>query len=198
MKVVDNFLPKAYQDALEELLLGDDFPWYVNKRTVGNVEDSKLKYPHRAKNVFDCGQLTHGFVGNGQTTSTYFPIVSLLLHHLMLTENLRTDNPIRVKANLNHPANTNVNNIHYPIHIDKLDAAKDEFFSCIYYVNDCDGDTMFFNEGGKEEISRVHPKKGRIVYFDSTIPHAGQPPKTHYLRCVINMVFNLKGTNEPT
>jgi hypothetical protein len=44
-------------------------------------------------------------------------------------------------------------------------------------------------EDGKNEISRVTPKKGRLVLFDGGVLHAGQPPKTSEVRCVININF---------
>ena len=58
---------------------------------------------------------------------------------------------------------------------------------CLYYVNDSDGDTIFFDDFGKE-IKRVSPKKGRIAFFDGSIEHSGsRPTKNH--RIVINFNF---------
>lgn len=57
----------------------------------------------------------------------------------------------------------------------------------LYYVNDADGDTVFFNKQGKE-FQRVTPKKGRVVFFNGNIMHGGGIPKIHP-RCVAN--FNI-------
>ena len=45
-------------------------------------------------------------------------------------------------------------------------------FSFIYYVNNSDGNTYFFNKDN-EIIESVEPREGRAVMFDSNISHAG-------------------------
>ena len=57
----------------------------------------------------------------------------------------------------------------------------------IYYVNDAEGDTVFF-DNNKQIIKRVQPKRGRVVMFDGEILHAGSPARQQP-RCLVN--FNL-------
>ena len=58
----------------------------------------------------------------------------------------------------------------------------------LYYVNDSDGDTVFFKDDEKTEIKRVTPKKGRGVFFDGSIKHCStRPSKSH--RCIFNYGF---------
>jgi len=54
----------------------------------------------------------------------------------------------------------------------------------IYYVNDADGDTVFF-DNNRQIVKRVTPKKGRVVMFDGKILHAGSPSTTGP-RCLVN------------
>jgi hypothetical protein len=184
MKVIDNFLPEQYQNSIEKLLLEANFPWYLNKNTVS--EDYVA--PYGVINTTEGMQFTHTFFREGHIYSEHYGQISLLNYHLMLKENIDTTNVLRVKANLNVAFADYPDEHHYPIHID---FPKDFLnTTCIYYVNDSDGDTIFFKEDGVTEIKRVTPKKGRLVYFDSNTPHAGCPPKNYKVRSVIN--FNFK------
>ena len=68
---------------------------------------------------------------------------------------------------------------HYAPHTDR----PEEHLGLIYYLNDSDGDTIFFE--GDSELQRVSPKKGRIVIFDGNTLHAGGFP-TDNPRCIVN------------
>jgi hypothetical protein len=184
MKVIDNFLPEQYQNSIENLLLSFTFPWYINNNTIGDSYD----YQYGKDNTTENRQFTHMFFNAGVVTSDYYGQISLLSYHLMLKENIDTTNVLRIKANLNIAFKNYPNEHHYAKHIDFQDGTLAT--TCIYYVNDSDGDTIFFTPDGATEIKRISPKKGRLVYFDSTIPHAGCPPKNNQVRSVLN--FNFK------
>lgn len=76
---------------------------------------------------------------------------------------------------------------HYAPHTDR----PEPHLGLIYYVNDSDGDTLFFEDKSIENnwkpkvIERVSPKKGRIVLFDGSHLHAGGYP-TNTPRCIVN------------
>lgn len=57
----------------------------------------------------------------------------------------------------------------------------------LYYVNDSDGDTLFFE--GSECVNRVHPTKGTAAIYPSSMLHAGSTPTKTDTRVVINMCF---------
>ena len=58
---------------------------------------------------------------------------------------------------------------------------------CLYYLNDSEGDTIFYDSSG-EEINRVSPKKGRIAFFDGLIVHSGSRPTSNH-RKALNINF---------
>ena len=57
----------------------------------------------------------------------------------------------------------------------------------LYYVNDADGDTFFFDRN-REVINRVTPKKGRMVVFDGLTLHASSMPSKDY-RISLNLGY---------
>jgi len=75
------------------------------------------------------------------------------------------------------PHNTKLN--HYAPHTD----LNFEHMVVLYYVNDADGDTVFFD--GDKIVNSVSPKRGRVVLFDGRIMHGGGIPKNGP-RAVVN------------
>lgn len=72
-------------------------------------------------------------------------------------------------------------------------------YSMVYYLNDSDGDTVFFNEKYSAEqkdpinltvMQRIKPKKNRAVVFESDRYHASCNPQVSENRFVINWIFN--------
>jgi hypothetical protein len=81
---------------------------------------------------------------------------------------------------------------HHPPHVDTNVPHK----AFLYYVNDSDGDTYFFNElwSGSEvtEFTKsrsISPKKGQALVFDGFQYHASSSPIDSAYRCVINIDF---------
>ena len=84
--------------------------------------------------------------------------------------------------------------------------------SCIIYMNDSDGDTIFFNETSNDFSTKtldhvkmddltirkkVQPKKGRVVLFDGSIIHSGCSPYNNKNRILLNCQFtNIPSRNE--
>ena len=67
----------------------------------------------------------------------------------------------------------------------------------LYYVNDSDGETFFYDKhftgeplGLINKTMSVKPKKGRAIIFDSNHLHAGSCPQESKFRMVLNCVFN--------
>ena len=62
-----------------------------------------------------------------------------------------------------------------------------KFVSLIYYVNDSDGDTIFFDEKGNKEY--LTPKEGQLVWFPTYTLHGGTPPQKSKKRIIINFIL---------
>ncbi len=167
IKVLHDVIAKPAQDELEQLLLGWNFPWYHYANT---------NYAEHTTRADDVPQFTHGFIRDDNANSAFQHVPRIILDQM----GIANTNIIRAKANLlarepepfTHPPHT--------------DDAKPHIVF-IYYVNDSDGDTHFYERG--EVIKTVSPKKGSGVMFDGRIYHASSSPVTHRFRIVIN--YNL-------
>lgn len=192
----DNFLTEKEILDLQNLMYADPnsrFPWFYasstneDKKDGGVIDDSKAK---------DSPQFVHLGMINGEKLSPFAEEGINLLTKFCQKNNIKVENVIRIKSNLITKDQDN-KEYHLP-HID-FDSPHLVF---LYYVNDSDGDTVFFNERysswGKFDSDTIHtagrvsPKAGRAVVFDGLQYHASSSPQDHNFRCVININFTGK------
>jgi antitoxin component YwqK of YwqJK toxin-antitoxin module len=179
IQVIDSFLDAKYCDYLESLVLNATLPLYFNSATLPIYPPGKTGLEQGEK---DSPQFTHMFLDNKVVFSNHWTHVEPIQFNLFAkTGAITTDSLVKCKLNLNPKDLSFEANEHFPVHID----AAEKGITAIYYVNDSDGDTLFFDESGKV-IYACTPKKGRLVYFNNQIQHAGQPPKVSPYRAVIN------------
>ena len=61
-----------------------------------------------------------------------------------------------------------------------------QLYVLIYYVNNSDGDTLFFDKE-LNITNRIAPNKGKILLFDGDLLHAGTNPKVSDKRIILNI-----------
>ena len=175
IKIIDNFANITEQLKIIQHMQGDHTHGFdytsvskQNKKTKFTID-----YPQFVKSIFHTQPSCY-------IDNRFFPLVYYLLHTNGLSNNFID----RIKINTTFPYPNNTKEKHGPIHQD-FDVKG---LSIIYYVNNSDGDTIFFDKNLKE-IERVSPKQGRAVVFDSNINHAGCCPINSPYRQIINFVL---------
>lgn len=186
MRYYENVLDLEQKNNIEKLLLhNSNFYWQLDKTLYQTEIDKTLN----AKNYFDCHQMIHQFIVNGNLFSNYTKTVLDCMNWPVLCNKLNIPNNIwRMKTNLmfNHRSNK-TNTPH-------VDCSK-QHISMIYYVNDSDGETTIYDKNLGENLKNIRPikkfkpKKGSFLVFDGNRYHSSRPPQNNNLRCVIN--FNL-------
>lgn len=85
------------------------------------------------------------------------------------------------------------------VHVDSTDNNN---YTILTYVNpewniDWGGETLFYDPNLQEIAKSIIPKPGRVVIFDSTLPHSARPPQIHcpYSRCVLAIKLTKKENN---
>ena len=186
MNYYENVLTVDQKNSIEKLLLkNNNFCWQLDKTLYGEEINKTLN----SMNYFDCYQMIHQFIINGNLFSNYTKPILDHMNWSVLCNKLNIPNNIwRMKTNLmfNHRSNK-TNTPH-------IDSDK-KHISMIYYVNDSDGETTIYNKISGENlkdikpVKKFKPKKGSFLIFDGSRYHSSKPPQNNELRCVIN--FNL-------
>lgn len=183
MQIINNFVKPRIQDELEQLFLGNNFPYfYINElSTPLNEEDTANGSILLDSNTVEAPQFFHMFVADGVVNSNAYSNISPVINKVIDT--VDGDYYIaRCKVNMNLIDPRFEGKYHTP-HIDN---GFDDQVTAIYYVNDSDGDTFFFDASGKI-TKRVTPKKGTLVVWSGKVFHAKASPVKSLSRVVINI-----------
>jgi|TARA_R100001463_G_scaffold127290_1_gene185329 hypothetical protein len=170
LKITDNYFNEHVQDHLEKKLSTNEFPWFYIPETVsGDLEDLK-KLIKNTRHTHAFKHFVYDAVG---TNSSMYESLDRVFNF---------KNPIRVKINMLTRIPNYNKDCHNQPHVDM----DEEHNTKIYYVNDSDGDTFFFDKD-YNIVDRVSPKKGRLVEFKGDVIHAGSNPIKNERRMVINI-----------
>ena len=168
IKVFKNFLSSNKADIIEKDLLGPNFEWYWNETTSHKGEELKFK----TKNTRDTGQFIHKIMMTDFESRLYEGFKKVF-------DKISYHNMVRIKCNLNLNVTGYKKTYHQPIH---SDVDEKGYKSLIYYINDSDGDTIFYNQRHSEDQpmpdklevrDRVSPKANRLVFFEGDVIHTG-------------------------
>ena len=179
---LDSFVPQVMAQGIKNRVMTGAHWEYMDS----TVDDSSFD-----KNNFDIinsHQFVHLIYGdNGPCSMLYGEVVNPILWLLQDKTGLEITSLQRIKANLLTPNGSKVNNYNPP----HIDLNNEDYLSMVYYVNDSDGDTRFFDDNMTTSHSNT-PKQGSAIIFPSNRFHCSSNPITSNVRCVINFVFTVK------
>jgi len=174
---IENFLTEEQEQKIHNLTIDPNFPWFYTPGTIVEVQ-SGVQSNTVCENGINPLQFVHGIDLNH---CQYINVITPVLNQLSIEfqSNIRI---LRCKFNF-LPKGTS-SSYHYP----HIDDSEEDVRTAIYYVNDSDGDTYFFDN--KLNITNtISPKKGRMVLFDSNKFHSSSSPIDSQHRIVMNIVF---------
>ena len=188
--IIENFLPKSYQDELEQILTSSFFPWIYQSNTDYITEENQIEY----NQIYDpkavpSQQFIHMFQHFQTGPSNQYSLIHGIKYFIEEHTNLQVDSFLRAKSNLLLKDSSFPTDGYHQPHIDLGFYQERDFKSMVYYVNDSDGDTFFFSNSPSDSriTQRVRPKKGTAILFDRDIYHASSSPKVTDKRLVINL-----------
>jgi hypothetical protein len=193
-------IDREYANELLELISeGNGFDWFWNEGTTHEYNTTGVKN----LKTQDSPQFTHILFSNDKVHSNFYHFFSEMFGIIEEQSGYKIKKVIRVKANL-MTQDTSYPDGHYSgAHIDN---GNDNVFTFLYYLNDSDGDTVFFSDflDGKQnhnitdliEVYRETPQCGTGLLFKSNQLHSSTPPKLTNRRVVMNYVFEVYETND--
>jgi len=172
----NNFVSSSTADEVEDFVFGPSIPWTLYEETV--KPENKKNLSSEATDHF---QLVHLLYSDQEPKSQFFNDFHNLFLEFINKHEVEYRAMMRMKVNL--IPKTGEDTRYMPPHVD----AKFDHKVFIYYINDSDGDTLFFKDD--KIIDSVSPKKGLGIMFDGNTYHANRLPIKNKFRSVLNVAF---------
>jgi hypothetical protein len=179
-QVIENFIPKLYQEEIKNLLF-DQLPWSYN---------SDVTY----KGSKSAPAMMHSFRYGSETISPFYNAIAFMAQIGANKIGQKLNDVVMCRTFLQFPVTESfIQNSVDLLHVD----IENPHTVVLYYVIDSDGDTLIVNKqaGVPSEkhlsvddhdiILRVTPKQGRALVFDGRYYHTAEQPRSN-MRCVIN------------
>jgi len=196
--IIDNALPEPIFKKLYNQVIDSDFPWYLsNDINKSRLEGSEEENPGLCEDNYSISSyqfvhILYDLNSDIKIRSSYFNLFNKVIFNFLENKNM-TGHLYRSKLNLLTNLHKIKDNSLYNIpHVD-IDIPH---FSVLLYLNDSDGDTIFFNERNDGEKTRpksvsikerISPKRNRIVLSNGNFHTSTNPINTDY-RIVYNAV----------
>lgn len=181
--IVENVIPEKSLADLQGIFLSSNFPVFLERTSCLCVDGAKDLFPNQT--TLDSPQFAHMFVNDYKENSPFTHLPIDVLTEFQKKVGLTKVNLQRCRYNITL-ARPDMKGSHLMPHIDSY---VEGAFTAIFYVNDSDGDTLFFE--GNEIAHRVTPKANSMVCFPNNIIHCAELSQDTPYRAVINYNFQL-------
>lgn len=187
--IVENIIPTSLADEIESITTTREFPWYYAGSSSGVGENYDVNDLLRKDSV----QHIHNVYDEQGPVSDMFSYIKTMLYFLEDKTGIKIKELFRVKINSLTSDGLKIDSYNSP-HVDHSEA---NYMSMVYYINDCDGDTVIFDktvDAGYNNLTilhRIKPKKGSCVIFPSNQFHSSSNPRNYERRLIINFTFKV-------
>jgi DNA-binding beta-propeller fold protein YncE len=182
--IIENLLTPKQAYELQNTILSKPFPWFWGSPYIVNTAPKDELF-----------QFTHSFYKDGIVKSKYYDLINPIVYELNQKTNIQIKRIKRIKANLIPRIITNEEWQDNIIHQDINGDVKENFISVIYYLHDCDGDTITYEDDKKTIVDRNTPKENSCYILNSKTWHRSSIPKENKRRVIINFVFEVESTD---
>ena len=188
MKIYDSFMPRCLEDQISDILLDPEFSWKCIVNPTSGSSFLQNKNIVEKEEAFSVSSSIALAVSLFDFKNLPFTKHALLMQGAIYcmcdVANVNVMSILRIRAGMYLPIKNQLT--HNEPHVD-YDIPHTVI---LYYVNNTDGDTFFFDQK-KNIVNRITPKRGRMVVFDGSTLHASSQPSSG-VRVTLNLNFNEK------
>jgi hypothetical protein len=193
MVVLENLLPEDYFNEMYTHVNSNEFPWFLIQNTVTYDKQTLL---FTDNNTRESRFFVHGLFKDGIVSSQWLKLFEPMFH--IIKDRIGQGFTLqRIKVNFMYKDKDFPLHCYNTAHVDVTpDRSSKDFKTVLFYLNDSDGDTFFFNENARDGVPekltiqhRQSPKHNMAVMFDSSQYHASSPPRITDYRISINIVL---------
>ena len=185
--VIDNCLPQSiFDDLVKQVTDWDYTNWFFVKNTAYKLEDRDLLFH---------SSLAHSSVLAGEDNSVLSSISRKAVNIILFQAGENLESIYRIRFGLITCTSETI--IHDP-HVDY----EFKHRTGLLYLNDSDGDTIFYDKfhkpgqpaikcGEEDIVQRVEPKSNRVTLFDGWQYHSSSTPTKNTYRLVMNFNYTV-------
>lgn len=175
---INNVIEQEYLDIVLNAVKGEMFTWNLIRdiSSDGNHKDDISQYAFRHKLWWENQQVS-------QWTSLFDPLIEKCVDS---TEGSLVYIP-KVFMNMNMNYGVQNKNLSHCDGFMNLETERYKRYTGIYYLEDSDGDTLFYLPDGETISGSFPPEKNTMLIFPSGILHSRQLPMLHNTRLVLNI-----------
>jgi len=178
IKMFDNVLAEEHNSSLMSIVSDEDFQWQLIRDIAsnGNAKDDITQYAFRHRLWWEDEKVS--------TWASWFqPLVDFCAH--IAGGSLVGIPKVWMNMNMNYGLqNGNLSHCDGFMHLETETLKR---YTGIYYLNDSDGDTLFYADDGQTVVGSVSPKANRAIVFPSRLLHSRQLPTKNNRRLVLNI-----------
>lgn len=195
---ITNLIGQNYLSRLYNLTTGQTgFPWFFLSEDISYPVDAVDKAMGIRNEKRSVG-FTHLLMDGDGVESHFLPLFKPLLDNI--SDHLGDVNFFRIRLALQLDNGKEIPNLPHTDH-------EDDHYAALFYLHDCSGDTVFFNEYDDPaygtvddrwglaksqkytECHRVTPEANKLFVFDGHQFHASSNPTRHPFRVILNLNF---------
>jgi hypothetical protein len=196
MKFIENIVDENFKNKIKRILFDKNFRWLYQDSTIKNF--AKIDDSSNIMHFEDTVHFTHILFEDTHVESDSIEFVQKILNNLNDQENILCTTLISAKCNVLSKGN-DVSDLYYTPYANVRNILGENIYTLIYYVNDCDGDSIIFNEAHSTEpieLTVAHtqtPREGCAILFKGNTYNSSKLPTNEEGKATITIIFE---TNE--